>query len=202
MTTDGASRVTSDDARTFRIAPMSNIIRALTVLLLVIPVGLAIGAAAGVRVLLIPLALIVAIYAWVWLRFRPGAFVIHPGFVEIAWPLKRRTIPRSSIVSCRIVDAPDLKREVGWGARVGAGGVWGGFGWLWTQRRGIVQMYVSRTDGFVWIERGSERPWLITPERPEEFVREILSGAMPVVERAPWRSRSQPPRPTGARRTT
>ena len=27
--------------------------------------------------------------------------------------------------------------EVRWGMRVGAGG----FGWLWTERRGIVQMY-------------------------------------------------------------
>jgi hypothetical protein len=31
--------------------------------------------------------------------------------------------------------------EVGWSMRVGAGGLWGGFGWLWTERRGIVQMY-------------------------------------------------------------
>jgi hypothetical protein len=58
-----------------------------------------------------------------------------------------------------------------WRARVGAGGLWGGFGWLWTEKRGIVQMYVSRTDRFVWIERGAERPWLISPENPEAFVR-------------------------------
>jgi len=32
-------------------------------------------------------------------------------------------------------------------------------------------MYVSRTDGFVWIERAGERSWLITPERPKAFVR-------------------------------
>jgi hypothetical protein len=45
-------------------------------------------------------------------------------------------------------------------------------------------MYVSRTDEFVWLERGEERPWLITPARPDEFVREIASGAA-VVERSP-----------------
>jgi hypothetical protein len=70
----------------------------------------------------------------------------------------------------RLIDRDELRREVGWGMRVGAGGLWGGFGWLWTTRRGIVQMYVSRLDRFVWIERGSERPWLITPDRPESFV--------------------------------
>jgi hypothetical protein len=56
--------------------------------------------------------------------------------------------------------------------------MWGGFGWLWTRKRGIVQMYISRTDRFVWIERAGERPWLITPERPEEFVA-ALSPAGP-----------------------
>ena len=39
-------------------------------------------------------------------------------------------------------------------------------------------MYISRTDDFVWIERGAERPWLITPERPEEFVDAL--GAAPL----------------------
>lgn len=74
----------------------------------------------------------------------------------------------------------ELKHNVGWCARVGAGGLWGGFGWLWTQRRGILQMYISRTDDLVWIERGTERSWLITPERPAEFIRDL----------SPMRSRS------------
>jgi hypothetical protein len=36
--------------------------------------------------------------------------------------------------------------------RVGAGGLWG---------------------GFVWIERGAGRPWVITPEEPQAFVRAL-----------------------------
>jgi hypothetical protein len=31
--------------------------------------------------------------------------------------------------------------------RIGVGGLWGVFGWLWT-RRGLVEVYVSRTDGW------------------------------------------------------
>lgn len=73
----------------------------------------------------------------------------------------------------RIVDGRELKREIGWGMRVGAGGLWGGFGRLWTTRRGVVQMYVTRTDRFVRIERAGGRPWLITPEQPEAFVRAL-----------------------------
>ncbi|MBI5247837.1 MAG: hypothetical protein HY923_11730 [Elusimicrobia bacterium] len=122
-----------------------------------------------------PLVFIGGIYAWIWLLFRPTSFDVGRDEIEVVWPLKRRVIARGGITSARIVDAKELKREVGWGARVGAGGLWGGFGWLWTTRRGIVQMYISRTDRFVWLERGAERPWLITPECPEEFVRELGS---------------------------
>jgi hypothetical protein len=35
-------------------------------------------------------------------------------------------------------------------------------------------MYVSRTDGLVWIERAGGRPWLVTPEEPEAFVRALV----------------------------
>jgi len=36
-----------------------------------------------------------------------------------------------------------------------------------------VRMYVLRIDHFVWIERASEQPWLITPDQPEAFVRAL-----------------------------
>jgi len=36
-----------------------------------------------------------------------------------------------------------------------------------------VQIYVSRADGLVGIERVGGRPWLITPEHPEAFVRAL-----------------------------
>ena len=64
----------------------------------------------------------------------------------------------------------DLRQEIGWGMRIGAGGLWGGFGWLWTARRGVVWMYISRLDRFVWVEQANERPLLITPDRDEAFV--------------------------------
>jgi hypothetical protein len=165
----------------YRIAPMTTDLRVVSAFLLVIPVAMAIAVIMGYQVLLVPLALMAAIYAWVWLRFRPSAFVIRPDCVEIVWPLKRRRIARSSITACRVIRTPELKREIGWGARVGAGGLWGGFGWLWTRRRGIVQMYITRTDAYVWLERGGERPWLITPERPDDFVRELGAGSDPAM---------------------
>jgi hypothetical protein len=133
-------------------------------------------AALGGRLLLVPALLLVALYAWIWLRFRPTRFVVRPDALEVIWPLRRRRIGRDSIASVRRIDGRELRRDAGWCLRVGAGGLWGGFGWLWTQRRGIVQMYVSRTDDFVWIERVGDRPWLITPEQPAAFVHALSSG--------------------------
>ncbi len=154
----------------FALAAMCPFIRWLTLVMVALPLGLLIGAAIGPRPLGLPAVLLLLIYGWIWTRFRPTAFLVHPDAVEVIWPLKRRQIRRDQISGVRLIDREELRRQAGWGMRVGAGGLWGGFGWLWTSRRGIVQLYVSRLDRFVWIERGSERPWLITPERPEAFV--------------------------------
>jgi hypothetical protein len=164
----------ADLMETFRIAPMSGGIAVLTATLLAIPAGMFVGVFAGVKVLAGPSVLIGLIYGCVWLLFRPTKFVIHKDALEIIWPLKRRRIERASINGVSKIDAKELKREIGWGARIGAGGLWGGFGWLWTRHRGVVEMYISRTDSFVWIECGMNRPLLITPEWPNEFVRALL----------------------------
>lgn len=152
---------------------MSPLILALTLVLLALPVVFFTLAARTHGLLAGPAAFLVLIYVWIWLWFRPTAFVVTPRTLEITWPLRRREIPRDDIAAVRLVDRAELRREVGKAMRVGAGGMWGGFGWLWTEKRGVVRMYVSRVDAFVWIERRSDRPWLITPERPADFVRAL-----------------------------
>ena len=159
--------------RTFRLAPMCPAMLTITVVMLALPVAFGVGAGLGHPALGLPAAIVLVIYAWIWLRLRPTRFVVGPRAVEVVWPLRRTEIARDGIVQARMVDRRQLRRDIGWGMRVGAGGLWGGFGWLWTQRRGIVQMYVSRVDGFVWIERAGDRPWLLTPEEPEAFVRAL-----------------------------
>ncbi len=157
----------------FRLAAMSPVIRGLTLIMLALPLLFLAGAAFGAWPALAPALFIFAMYVWVWTRFRPTRFILHPGHLEVVWPLKRREIRRETISDVRIIECQDLKNEVGFCMRVGAGGLWGGFGWLWTQKRGIVQMYITRTDRFVWIERHNARPWLINPEDPEAFVRAL-----------------------------
>jgi Bacterial PH domain len=160
-------------AKIFRLASMSPVVLIVTLVLLAIPIGFFVAAMAGARFHVAPCFIVIGIYVWIWLRFRPSCFVVREKSLNVIWPLKRRAIPRHSISGVRLLDREALKQEIGWGMRAGAGGLGGGFGWLWTKRHGLVQMYVSRTDGFVWIERLNERPWLITPEQPEVFVRAL-----------------------------
>ncbi len=101
------------NAASYRIAPMCTMIRVLTLVLLVLPIPFVLGSAAGLPLLMAPAILLVALYAWVWLRLRPTHFIVHQDALEVGWCMP-----------------------------VGAGGLGGGFGWLWTERRGIVQMQI------------------------------------------------------------
>jgi PH (Pleckstrin Homology) domain-containing protein len=158
-------------SKSFALAPMSPAIWWFSVVLMVVAAVLIALAALGKPPGPVPALLVVAVYAWIWLGFRPQRFIVHVGALELVWPLRRQIIPRKQITGARLIDRSELRNEIGWGIRIGAGGLWGAFGWLWTQRRGLIRFYISRTDGLVWIERAGKRPLLITPERPAEFVR-------------------------------
>ena len=43
----------------------------------------------------------------------------------------------------------------------------------WRVPRLVNEIILARTDQFSWIERKNGRPWLITPEEPEAFVRAV-----------------------------
>ncbi len=165
--------INETEIRCFRLARMSPLNLGLTLALLALPVAFLIASFLGARMLTAPGLLMMVLYAWVWLRLRPKQFIVHQDRLDILWPLKRVQIPRTDISSVRLISRENLKNEISRGVRIGAGGLWGSFGWLWTRRRGVIQMYVSRTDNFVWIECAGARPWLITPEQPEAFVRAL-----------------------------
>src|SRR5260370_22213494 len=148
---------------TVGLAPMDFVIRLLTLGLLALPPLFLAIALLGNRWLLGPAAVLVALYVWIWLWFRPTRFVGHPRVLEIVWPVRRREIPREDVAAVRLLDKHELRREVGWAMRLGAGRLWGGVGWLWTQKRGIVQMYIARTDGLVLLAHPTDRPCVPPP---------------------------------------
>ncbi len=153
---------------------MSPLIRVLTVLLLALPVVFAAAALAGRPGEVVAVSLGV-LYLYIWLRVRPTRFELTDTDLHIVWPWRRVTIPMTQIATARVASVGDLRKGLGLALRVGVGGLWGGFGLLWTRRRGWVQMYVSRTDGLVWIERKGGRPFLLTPAEPEAFVAALAS---------------------------
>jgi hypothetical protein len=157
---------------------MSRPIRWLTAALLLLPVGLALAAAADpARALAVPAALVAALYAVVWLGARPSRFEVSERGLELVFPVWRRTIRAGNGLRARLVSAAEFRREFGLPLRIGVGGLWGGFGWLWTTRRGLVEFYVSRSDELVLVERDLGRPLLVTPQAPEAMVQSLAGGA-------------------------
>jgi hypothetical protein len=99
-----------------------------------------------------------------------STFEVTPHSLAIRFPALRLELAARDIAAVRVLSGKAFREEFGMAIRIGVGGLWGGFGWLWTHQRGLVEFYVSRLDGFVLIERRGERPLLLTPQSPEDFV--------------------------------
>jgi hypothetical protein len=159
----------------FPIAPMSRPVRVLTIALLPLPaVLLVLGSRLPTAAPLTQVGLAVAaLYGAVWLFWRPTHFDVTPEGLRIRFPGRARLVPAGDLASARTIGAAAFRERFGWALRIGVGGLFGGFGWLWTRRRGLVEFYVSRTDGLVLVERREGRPLLVTPADPEG-----LAGAL------------------------
>jgi MFS transporter, ACS family, aldohexuronate transporter len=161
------------DEESFPLAPMSRDLMVVTTMLLPLPLLLA-----GIA-LVMPLergiglycaaAFAAVIYAAVWLVWRPSRFEVSEAGLRIEWPVRQRMIVASQIASVTILARAEFRDEYGHGIRIGAGGLWGGFGLLATSK-GALSMYVSRTDRLVLVRLASGRPLLLTPANPERFV--------------------------------
>ncbi len=159
--------------RTFRLAKMDRLMAMLTLFVLGLP-GLFLSQSmhdsALATLMSAVAASLLALYAWVWTRWRPPRFEVTPDGLAVVFPLGRKHVPADSILSVEEVDREELKRRYGHLLRVGVGGLWGGFGWLKASRGGWVEFYVSRLDDYVLMERQGAPPLLISPERPAELV--------------------------------
>ena len=123
------------------------------------------------RISLVVVASFIALCAVIWLYLRPSRYEVDDGGVTIHWHLRRLVVPRAEITSVSTIDRQVLRRDFGWSARVGVGGVFGTFGLLWTSKRGWMSAYATTTTGWGLIERRDARPILISPERADDFVR-------------------------------
>ncbi|MEN9218263.1 MAG: hypothetical protein Q6J33_04555 [Gloeomargarita sp. DG_2_bins_126] len=162
----------------FTLAPMSAGMGAFTWLLGGLPVVLVVAAwmmpYKGVW-LLIALCLLV----WnggIGLFWRPTAFVIRDDErLEIRFPVRRRWLELHPQRRVRQLSPAELQQEMGWVV----GGWSGGFGRRWTQRRGWVELYLSRRDGVVLLEQPGSLPLLFTPTQPAQVVDRLSNREHP-----------------------
>jgi len=164
----------------YGLAAMDTLLRVFTWIALAIPVVIG---TAGLRapwpastVLLASTVFMIAIYVFVWLWMRPTEFVVSPDGLELVWPVRRRSIPASAIVRARVLAKAQLRSELGRMMRIGAGGLWGGFGLARTSR-GTLELWVSRVDWMVYVECHDRRGLLLSPDDPEGFCAEVAKWA-------------------------
>lgn len=161
----------------FPLAPMSGLILWLTVILLPLPLLLLwAGSRGGLGSMAwAPATFVAVIYLFIWLYMRPSHFAVSRSSLDIVWPLRRFSVPRAEIESAELLSGPEFRSRFGYGLRIGAGGLWGGFGLLKT-RNVTFHFYISSLDEYVVIGLRSGPPLLITPADPRRFVRAL---AMP-----------------------
>jgi hypothetical protein len=157
----------------FPVARMSPLILGLTVLLLAMPVlfiGIGIFIPAPTQtVMLITGVLIVLLYLGIWVYARPSSYHVTPAELTILWPVRRKPIPRHDVASARVMDLSSFRSEYGNTIRIGAGGLFGTFGWLWSRKAGRLDVYVTNLGPWVVVERRASRPLILSPEDPEGF---------------------------------
>ena len=157
--------------KSFDLAPMDTLMTTITALVLALPLFFVISSASappftlGLGVLGVGL---VALYASIWLAARPKRFTIDGATLAIRFPVWTREIPISCVQSVEVYPANRFREDIGWGMRVGAGGLWGGFGLLVCKDQ-TFEMYVSRVSDLVVVRCEGRRPLLISPVNIEEF---------------------------------
>jgi hypothetical protein len=150
---------------------MSGLFFWLTALVLPLPLlMLWIGLATGSGPLIwAPAAFVTVVYLFVWLYMRPTCFELSATSLDIVWPLRRLQVPLAAIARVELLSSADFRSRYGYGYRIGAGGLWGGFGLL-KMKSVTFRFYISSMDGYVIVHCRSDRPLLITPADPQVFV--------------------------------
>lgn len=158
----------------FPLAPMSGLILGLTILVLPLPIVLFYaGSRSGLASIgWIPALFVATIYLGVWLYMRPSWFVVSNHSLEIVWPTRRLSVPVAEIEGVERLSGPEFRSRYGYGVRIGAGGLWGGFGLLKTKSV-TFRFYISRMDDYVIVRRTTGRPLLITPAEPDRFASDL-----------------------------
>lgn len=161
----------------FKLAPMSALILSLTIALWGLPFIFllwAIFTAGSTQKATIAIVLfLLVLYGIIWVGFRPSRFLLTENQLTLIFPARQRSFPLEDLGEAQLLSEAEFRQKFGWALRIGVGGLWGGFGWLYTGQKGMLEFYVSRSDGLVWVERRSGNDLLLTPNQPEHFIQAL-----------------------------
>lgn len=161
----------------FPVARMSPVIRGLTYAIFPLPalfLGIGLLGDTPARPIMLGVGLaLVALWLGIWVYARPSRFEIDCAELRIVWPIRRARISRRDVASAKVVDLPGFRADFGQPVRIGAGGLFGTFGWLWGPRAGLLDVYVTNLGPWVVVERRAGRPLIISPADPEGFLRAL-----------------------------
>ena len=73
----------------------------------------------------------------------------------------------------RVLGCHALEEGVGFAVRVGVGGLFGVFGWLYSSRLGWVRIYATNTGDWLLVRTREGRPLILSPADPEGVQREL-----------------------------
>ncbi|MBS2029180.1 MAG: hypothetical protein JST54_14860 [Deltaproteobacteria bacterium] len=164
--------------RSFPLAPMDGLIRATTIVALPLPLIFPILATLPMPfpqlrwVMWGVFAFLALMWLGIWTLMRPTRFEVSHAGLRIVWPMRERMITRHQLESAEVLSNAEFRKRYGWGMRVGAGGLWGGFGMLVTPSQRF-SLWISRIDPLVVVKLTDDKPLLITPAEPERFVAEL-----------------------------
>ena len=113
------------------------------------------------------LSLPFTVVLFVMAQFAPRGYRITPEGLRIERTLRDRVIPWRDV---RGVD--DEARQLTGISVTASRGIFGWFGWFWSVRFGLYQLFVTDRRRIVWLrtERGLVG---VSPDRPEEFVARV-----------------------------
>lgn len=103
----------------------------------------------------------------------PRGFSLSPDGLRIHRPFGAHVLPFARIRSARRAQPGELG-----GLRTfGSGGMFGFFGWFWSRKMGHYRAYVTHRQDMVLVE--AERTYLLSPERPDDFLRSLSNWLPP-----------------------
>ena len=121
-----------------------------------------------------PAAVFLLVVLLITYGLSPRGFSLGPEGLRIHRPFGAHVLPLGKVRNARRAQPGELC-----GLRTfGSGGMFGFFGWFWSRKLGHYRAYVTHRRDMVLVE--AERPYLLSPERPDDFLRTLshwLPGA-------------------------